>query len=52
MKALKKHPDKQYVQFIIDGISRGFDIGNNGIMPTGKQRNLPTNNFEKVKITK
>ena len=51
VKALHKHPDQQYFWFIIDGISRGFDIGNNGIIPTGKRRNLPTNNFEKIKIT-
>ena len=42
-RALSKHPDKEYAWFILDGISNGFDIGNNGIIPTGKRR--------KIKIT-
>ena len=37
--------------FILDGITSGFDIGNNGTKPTGKNRNLPTNNFQKIKIS-
>ena len=49
--ALAEHPSEDYKMFILDGITNGFDIGNNGTRPTGKQRNLPTNNFQKTKIS-
>lgn len=49
---LKDHPNHDYTAFILDGITNGFGIGHNGTIPTGKARNLPINNFEKIKITK
>ena len=49
--ALAEHPSDEYKLFILDGITNGFDIGTDGTRPTGKQRNLPTDKFQKIKIS-
>ena len=50
--AFAEHPDREYVQWLINGLTEGFHIGYTGSRPHGRPRNLPTNNFEKLEIVK
>ena len=49
---LENHPSTEFAQYIINGLSNGFEIRRNGQLPTDIQRNLPTNNKEKLHITR
>ena len=48
---LRDHPDLDFKKFILNGLGNGFAIGNNGTIPTGKDRNLPTSDVQKEAIT-
>ena len=48
---LKDNPDSEFKSFILNGLSNGFAIGNNGTIATGKDKNLPTSEVKKVAIT-
>ena len=48
---LSSHPDKYLVQYVMDGLSNGFDIGFNGISSITRPRNLLSSCENKIKIS-